>query len=112
MDCKDCELKLKEIQRLHKVCAEYRKEIEELKRTSVSWSIEDFSWQALVKENIPPGMVKDLSNIAEVNRHLNTYDAEKFEYALERMIDKHDATIGITWDTIDCYLDEYCRREE
>ena len=38
------------------------------------------------------------------------YDKTKFQAALDRMIDQHDATIGITWDTIDYYLDEYCKK--
>ena len=109
MDCKDCEAKTKEIQRLHKVCREYREEIAELKANSVTWSIEDFCFQALQNEDICDGGV-DLANIEEVNELLQEYDATKFEDALERMVDKHDATIGITWDTIDCYLDEYCKK--
>ena len=35
------------------------------------------------------------------------YDRDKFQYALNRMIDKHDASIGINWDTIQAYLDAY-----
>ena len=37
------------------------------------------------------------------------YDRSEFGYALNRMCDNHDATIGITWDTIESYLNEYCR---
>lgn len=33
----------------------------------------------------------------------DVYNENKFHYALDRMIDKHNATIGISWDTIDFY---------
>ena len=36
------------------------------------------------------------------------YDRSKFSLALERMDHDHDCNNGITWDTIDYYLDEYC----
>jgi len=39
------------------------------------------------------------------------YDESKFVEALDNMIDKHDAMLGITWDTIRTYLDLYCRNE-
>jgi hypothetical protein len=47
---------------------------------------------------------------AEVNESeiIQRYDRTKFELALSNMVRKHDATLGITWDTIDYYLDEYC----
>lgn len=38
------------------------------------------------------------------------YDPMNYEYALAIMLKKHDANVGITWDTIDYYLDEFCRK--
>ena len=35
---------------------------------------------------------------------------KKAQEALERMIYKHDAELGICWITIDCYLAEYGTR--
>ena len=64
---------------------------EELKR-SITWSIDDFEHQAKCREK----------------NGERKYARSKFEYALNRMIEKHDACHGICWDTIDCYLDEYC----
>ena len=60
----------------------------------VSWCIDDFECQAEYCE--------------EMREEGELYDREKFQSALDRMIDKHDATIGITWETIQLYLNEYC----
>jgi len=62
---------------------------------SISWNVEDFKGRAeqIVKNNPSRNYV---------------FDESKFEDALEEMISKHDATIGVTWDTIDFYLMEYC----
>jgi hypothetical protein len=38
------------------------------------------------------------------------YDKSKFQENLEYMIKKHDASIGINWNTIDVYL-ENCRTD-
>ncbi len=62
-------------------------EFEQYKRESVKWSVEDFT---------------DYDTDGEY-----TITEEKAQEALEHMIDKHDASIGITWDTVDCYLKEY-----
>ena len=40
------------------------------------------------------------------------FDRAKFQSTLHLMIRKHDATIGISWDTIDAYLQEYCKLQE
>lgn len=37
------------------------------------------------------------------------YNPTKYEYALAMMIKKHDTDSGITWDTIDDYLERFCR---
>lgn len=58
----------------------------------VYWSVDDFQCRVNEKEN--PSL----------------YDESKFENALKIMIEKHDANIGITWDTIDYYLDEHCKK--
>ena len=64
---------------------------EELKR-SITWGIDDFEHQAKCREK--DGKRK--------------YARSNFQEALDKMIEKHDANYGICWDTIDCYLDEYC----
>ena len=59
----------------------------------IGWSVEDFRHRALEEDN---------SII---------YDASKFQNALDIMIKEHDANIGITWETVDVYLNEYCVKE-
>lgn len=59
----------------------------------IGWSVEDFKYQASNQED--PSI----------------YDETKFKDALDIMINKHDASIGITWETIDYYLNEYCLKE-
>lgn len=62
----------------------------------ISWSVEDFRQRAEEVEG------KDWEKV---------YDPEKFGYALKKMFINHDANIGVSWDVIDVYLDEYCLRE-
>jgi hypothetical protein len=42
--------------------------------------------------------------------HSSPYQKLTFEEALYRMISKHDANFGITWGTVDYYLNEYCTK--
>lgn len=81
--------------------------IDQLQKEMLKWSIEDFMYQARLKEGILDIPVEDLT-IKEAKKILKKYDPEKFQDALETMIHKHDAEIGITWDTISDYLEEYC----
>lgn len=74
--------------------------VQEHKNTSIQWSVEDFEQRA--KEN------NDYRLIAK--QEIVEYDKSKFEAALYNMICDHDANLGITWDTIDYYLDTYCRK--
>lgn len=60
----------------------------------VSWSVKDFEGRAIDREG----------------EYLwkNVYNPDKFQEALDTMIRKHDASIGINWDVIDYYLDDIC----
>lgn len=40
------------------------------------------------------------------------YDRSKFKEALDALIDDHDCNWGINWETLDQYLEAYCRLEE
>ncbi|HAH22480.1 MAG TPA: hypothetical protein DCL77_01720 [Prolixibacteraceae bacterium] len=63
------------------------------KQMSIVWSVDDFEQRAIVHEGyMSPAF----------------YDRNKFSIALHEMCKDHDATIGITWDTIDYYLDKHC----
>lgn len=71
--------------------------LEDVRRTSITWSVEDFEDRAEEKKG---------------ENWRDFYDETKFEDALESMIHHHDAEYGITWDSIDYYLDEMCIRKE
>ena len=68
----------------------------------VYWSIEDFKSEA--KGRYP----RHLEDYPEAKTWEDVYDETKFEGALIRMIDKHDANYGISWTTVDFFLDEMC----
>ena len=69
--------------------------LDNISNVAIAWSEEDFESQAIQNTN-------------ETDWR-EYYNEKMFGIALERMIRKHDASIGITWDTIDYYLDEYCK---
>lgn len=72
----------------------------ELRERSIIWSVEDFESRAID--------VLDLEEGDESWKEI--YDEDKFDHALTTMIHDHDCNNGITWDTIDYYLDEYCKK--
>jgi len=74
-----------------------RNEIESVAKECIRWSIEDFKYAAKLKRG---------ENWEE------WYDTNRFEEALHNMINKHDGSFGITWDTVESYLDEYCRLKD
>ena len=60
----------------------------------IIWSVDDFIQIAMNKEG---------------NKWKEIYDESLFENALDNMINKHDANYGITWETVNYYL-ENCKR--
>lgn len=73
---------------------EARKEIQDIKDRSITWSVEDFEYRAL-----------DVHG-TDWEKY---FDKGLFENALYDMIQNHDCNNGITWDIIDCYLDN-CKK--
>jgi len=71
----------------------------------VYWHIDDFEAQA-----------KTIEEMHQKKYNLELYplmyDRSKFEDALYNMINKHDASLGINWTTIEVYLDTYCTLED
>lgn len=63
-----------------------------------AWSVSDFEERAKELE-------KNNYNGEEV------FDRDQFPYALSEMIEALDGEHGITWDTIDAALDDYCKGE-
>jgi hypothetical protein len=62
---------------------------------SITWSVEDFAERA-----------RQLKG----KNWRRYYDEDKFDEVLLTMIHDHDCNNGITWDTIDAYLDYQCRK--
>jgi hypothetical protein len=61
-------------------------EFEQYKKESIKWSVEDFT---------------------DYNYPTPTIDRESAQEALEHMIRMHDATCGITHETIEYYIELY-----
>lgn len=74
---------------------------EEKDKRSIVWSVDDFITQA----------EQSFSKYIEARCWQDIYDESKFQNALYEMIRKHDANYGITWDTVNFYLDEYCLKK-
>lgn len=80
----------------------------------VSWSVKDFEGRA---EEIWLGYTKKSKfydtppKFPYARKWQHVFDSSKFEEALFTMIRKHDASLGISWDTIDFYLDDMCLRK-
>ena len=66
----------------------------------IFWYVNDFESQAQIDEEF-----------AKENGEELKFDRNKFQAALEKMINEHDATLGITWDTVSMYLNDYCKFE-
>lgn len=54
---------------------------------------------------------EDRARRAEEKEGMELYDRNLFPKALDMMIETHDANIGITWETIDFWL-EWCKLPE
>jgi len=70
----------------------------------VYWSVDDFEHRAKERFTLWQGRGEHPED-ATWN---DIYDKTRFHYALQQMIDGHDAENGITWLTIDWFLEEYC----
>lgn len=69
-----------------KAYEELLSEFEQYKNESIKWGVEDFTEYQM-----------DGISITD----------EQAQEALERMIYKHDACYGISWETVEYYLSEY-----
>lgn len=90
-----------EINSLKEKIKAQEKKISNLEATlqnSLTWTVDDFAYRASMLEE----------RYEENNK---VYNPDTFEDALNTMIRKHDAEVGISWDTIDFWLDEMCRYE-
>lgn len=71
-------------------------------KLGIYWSIADFEEQA--KKNFDELKKDNPKEFEHLNNWEQLYDKSKFAHELERMISGHDATIGITWHTVEEYL--------
>jgi hypothetical protein len=94
-----------DVEELENAYIKLQQEFNQYKKESAQWSIEDFAEMACQKE----GVYYNGEDPSTLKGKLKIYDPDKFQAALENMIAHHDAEIGITWDTIDAYLDNDCR---
>lgn len=76
--------------------------------SGVFWSVADFEGRAKDRFEY---LNKRQPLIARLEDWTKMYDEAKFQEALDMMIHRHDANIGITWETIDFWLDEMCKIE-
>lgn len=77
------------------LCIKYtdlEKEFEQYKKESIKWSWEDF-----------------VDRATHIGYKCSDEQAQEL---LEQMIHKHDCTIGITWDTLDYYIQTYCKKKK
>lgn len=89
------EIRLSELGITDETLLGYLDEFKNIASFVIQWSVEDFEEQAMNRcDDDYPGI----------------YDPSKFEEALYMMMKDHDAEMGITWDTVDHYLDLYCKK--
>ena len=62
-----------------------------MKTIAIKWSTEDVLWQA-----------------EQLDLELTEYQADDI---LESLENRHDASIGINWDVISYYIEDYLRKE-
>jgi len=84
---------------------------EEKDKRSIVWSVEDFISQAESRWELVAFLPTN-SIYQNATKWQDVYDESMFENALYEMIRKHDCNNGITWDSINFYLDEYCLKKE
>lgn len=71
---------------LEKAYIELLERFQQYKRESIKWSVED---------------------LLDYEHRTHTIGMEDAQEALEDMIKNHDANNGITWNTIDYYIEKY-----
>jgi len=76
------------------------------KRRCICWYVDDFAKQANdIYENTK-------NEFINAKKWQDVYDETKFPEALNAMINEHDSDVGISWNTLTIYLNEYCKRKE
>lgn len=85
---------------------------------TITWTVDDVEWTARQEEIFQieqagnEALAEQLTSDSQLpipNEH-RIYDRTKFRETLHMMVDNHDANEGITWTTIESYLDDHCKR--
>lgn len=63
---------------------------------AIIWTVSDFEQKARELEKGKTGSI---------------YDRKLFEDTLVKMIENHNKEEGISWKTIECYLNQYCKKD-
>lgn len=83
----------------------------------ITWGTDDIKWAARQEEiyqleqngnKLLAGKLESDSQMKIPRKHL-IYDRKKFSEILHMMVDNHDSNEGITWSTVESYLDDHCR---
>lgn len=99
------------IDEIIKLLSQAKESQEEKDKRSIVWSVNDFIQQAMKRWEIVAFLPTN-SIYQDATCWQDVYDESMFENALYEMIRKHDCNNGITWETINYYLDEYCLKTE
>ena len=78
-------------------------EFEQFRRESIKWSVEDFT--GYYKEHYH-------EHFKEKGKTKLKLTDQKAQDMLIEMINNHDASLGITWDTIESMLDQWLHDEQ
>ena len=97
-----------ELSKVNDVIKELVAKYNHLKETSITWGVDDFEGRARILEENASNVEIDWENPIMVNEYC-LYDRNKFNTALLKMISQHDSCNGITWQTIDEYLESDCK---
>lgn len=98
---------LGEIIKLFEQAKDYQ---EEKNKRSIVWSIEDFIIQAMNNWENTKKSFEDIYKDATCWQ--DVYDETKFQEQLYAMVNNHDAEYGVSWETINFHLDEYCLKNK
>jgi len=83
----------------------------------ITWGTDDIEWAARREEiyQLETNGRKSLAQKLESNsrmpiprKHL-IYDRKKFKEILHMMVNNHDSNEGVTWATVESYLDDHCK---
>lgn len=83
----------------------------------ITWGTDDIEWAARKEEiyqletngkKVLAGKLESDSQMKIPSKHL-IYDRKKFSEILHMMVDNHDSNEGLTWATVESYLDDHCR---